>query len=86
MRGEYKTQGGKLVTVEYDVVDETLQNVQVTGDFFLYPEEAIAHITSALEGLPAGMSRESIIASLNSSLNNDVTLVGFSTEAIAIAV
>ena len=40
-RGEFKTPGGKLIAVEFDVVDGELRNVVVTGDFFLYPEEAL---------------------------------------------
>ncbi len=39
--GEYKTPGGKLIAVDFDVIDGTLRNVVVTGDFFLYPEEAL---------------------------------------------
>ena len=40
-RGEFKNAGGKLIAVEPDVVDGELRDVVVTGDFFLYPEEAL---------------------------------------------
>src|SRR6266513_2495323 len=39
MRGEYKTPGGKLVAVEFDVVDGRLAGVRVSGDFFLYADD-----------------------------------------------
>jgi lipoate-protein ligase A len=37
MHGEYKTPGGKLVQVDFDLEGEQLRNVVVSGDFFLYP-------------------------------------------------
>ena len=46
-RGEFKTPGGKLIAVEIDVVDGELRNVVVTGDFFLYPEEALPILARA---------------------------------------
>nr|MDQ3045473.1 lipoate--protein ligase family protein [Chloroflexota bacterium] len=50
MHGEYKTPGGKLVLVDFVVEDARLREVVVSGDFFLYPDEALAEITGALEG------------------------------------
>ena len=55
MHGDFKTPGGKLVQVDFDFEDERLRNVEVSGDFFLYPEEAITKITAAVEGSPADM-------------------------------
>ena len=56
MHGAFKMPGGKLVQVDFDLEDEHLRNVEVTGDFFLYPEEALTEITAAVEGSPADMS------------------------------
>lgn len=86
MRGDYKTVGGKLVTVDFDLDDGYLRNVQVSGDFFLYPEEALADIRAALEGLPESAGPEEIVAQIESALSPDAALVGFSPEAVAIAV
>ena len=44
MHGEYKTPGGKLVRVDFDVRDGGLRDVVVSGDFFLYPDEALGDI------------------------------------------
>src|SRR5919205_472974 len=41
LRGECKTPGGKLIAVEFAVVEGHLRDVVVSGDFFLYPEEAL---------------------------------------------
>jgi lipoate-protein ligase A len=86
MRGDYKTPGGKLVSVSFDIVDQHIRNVQVSGDFFLYPEEALDDIREALEGLHTQSSRDAIARGIDSSLAAGVSLVGFSSEAVAIAV
>lgn len=86
MRGEFKTPGGKLVAVDFDVRDEHLHNVQITGDFFLYPEEALDDLLAALEGLPVQATRDEVAAAVARSLDPDVSMVGFSPEAVGIAV
>lgn len=48
--GEFKVPGGKLVVVDFDLVGGSLANVRVTGDFFLFPDEAIHTINRALNG------------------------------------
>ncbi len=54
-KGEYKTPGGKLVGVRFALADGTLREVEVHGDFFLYPEDVLLLITAALEGAPADL-------------------------------
>lgn len=53
MHGEYKMPGGKLIVVDLDLVDGCLAQVQVSGDFFLEPDDALHAIDAALEGQPA---------------------------------
>ena len=86
MHGEYKTPGGKLVMVDFAVRDGAFADVEVTGDFFLYPEEALGQITAALEGAPADETEEGLAARVAGALSADVTLLGFSPEAVARAV
>ena len=40
MQGRFKTAGGKLVVVDFEVEQGRLRNVVIHGDFFVYPEEA----------------------------------------------
>lgn len=87
MHGEYKTPGGKLVVVDFDVVDGRLRGVQVSGDFFLEPPEALERIAGALEGLPVVEVKEERIAErIRASLDEGVEMIGFSPEAVARAV
>ena len=85
-RGEFKTPGGKLIAVELDVVDGELRNVVVTGDFFLYPEEALPILAGALEKSPATLDEAGYAARVQTALDSGAELVGSSPEALAAAV
>jgi len=85
MHGEFKTPGGKLVMVDFDVDDGKLANVMVTGDFFLYPEETLELINSALEHAPVVTDRDDLVRLLDRAIPSDAELFGFSTSAIVTA-
>jgi lipoate-protein ligase A len=86
MHGAYKTPGGKLVAVDFDVDGGRLNHVVLHGDFFLYPEDAIFPITEALEGMPADLIESEIAARVRSAIPPGTEMLGFSPEAIGIAV
>ena len=86
MHGEYKVPGGKLVTIDLDVVQGRLANVRLAGDFFLEPDEALDDINAALEGFAADADAERIAQIVRDSLRPDAHMIGFSPEAVAIAV
>ncbi|NMM15693.1 MAG: lipoate--protein ligase family protein [Cellulomonas sp.] len=95
MRGEYKVPGGKLVAAEVEVVDGRLASVAVSGDFFLDPDEALAVIDAALVGQAAdarvpqlanAIEQALAAADADGTLSTTVTMVGFTPEAVAIAV
>lgn len=84
--GEYKTPGGKLVVVDCAVRGGRIADAEVTGDFFLYPDDALETITAALNGLPAAAGEPEIAAAIRAAVAADVTFLGFSPEAVAAAV
>lgn len=86
MHGEYKTPGGKLVVVDFTVVDGMLRDVMVSGDFFLYPDDAFSALTGALEGLPVDLTVAEIAERVRLALPRGAELLGSSPEAIAAAV
>ena len=92
--GEYKVPGGKLVAVDLDVVDDRLENVAVSGDFFLDPDEALGLIDRALTGLPATATTTELATAIDRALDRaredrtlgvPVTMVGFDARAVATA-
>ncbi|MCX7622753.1 MAG: biotin--protein ligase [Thermomicrobium sp.] len=88
LHGEYKTPGGKLVQVDFELAGDRLTNVRVTGDFFLEPPEALDTIARALEGAPASLEEGELAARITQALEafDRVELLGFSAEAVARAV
>src|SRR3954447_2172180 len=86
MHGEYKVPGGKLVVVDLDVVDGRLANFRLAGDFFLEPDSALEAIDRAVNGLPATSDAASIAAAVKGALPEGATLLGFSPEAVAVAI
>ena len=63
-----------------------LRDVSVSGDFFLYPEDALPVIAAALEGSPATWPEADYAARARAALSGDVELLGSSPEALAAAV
>ncbi|MGN2252694.1 biotin--protein ligase [Frateuria sp. GZRe12] len=86
MHGEYKMPGGKLIVVDLDLVDDCLARVQVSGDFFLEPDDALHAIDAALEGQSADADEHMLAAAIRAQLVPGVMMYGISPEAIAIAV
>jgi lipoate---protein ligase len=58
----------------------------VSGDFFLYPEEALEPILAALEGAPVSLDEAALAARVLGAVPDGVEMMGFSPQAIAIAV
>jgi lipoate-protein ligase A len=86
MHGAFKTPGGKLVQVDFDLQDERLTSVMVTGDFFLYPDEAINAITTAIEGSLADLSRDERAAMIAAAIPAGAEWLGSSPDALATAI
>ena len=86
MHGECKSPGAKLVVVDFDLVDGLLTDVQVSGDFFLIPDEALVRINAGLEGTPAATVLADLIARIEGQLAPTDRLVGITPEAVAIAI
>ncbi|MCU1401921.1 MAG: Lipoate--protein ligase [Microbacteriaceae bacterium] len=86
MHGEYKVPGGKLVVVDLDVVDGRIENFRLAGDFFLEPDSALDQINAAVNGLSESSDASSIASAVRSALPGDATLLGFSPDAVAVAV
>ncbi len=84
--GEYKQPGGKLVQVDFDIADSRLTGVRVSGDFFLYPEEALESIVAAVEGSPVDLTLERRTETIAAAISADVEWLGSSPDGLATAI
>ncbi len=85
-KGEYKTPGGKLVGVRFALAADLLRDVEVFGDFFLYPEDVLPLITASLEGAPADMDDAAFAARITAAIPDGTEWLGASPGALTIAV
>lgn len=50
-KGVYKNPNGKLVVVDTVLQDDHVIELEISGDFFAYPEEAVEELENDLKGL-----------------------------------
>ena len=86
MHGEYKVPGGKLVVVDFDVADGVITGFRLAGDFFLEPDSALESINAAVNGLPEDSDAARIALAIERGIPEGAVLLGFSPEAVAVAV
>ena len=83
----YKIPNGKLVKIslDYDENNNTISNVKITGDFFVYPEEAIETLENSLKNTE--IKKEIILKRINSLISsNNIEFIGLNAEGITEAI
>lgn len=91
MHGAYKVPGGKLVVVDLDVVDGRLTDVELSGDFFVEPDEVLDVLRDALEAMPAESAVTRLTHAMDEALDDArlpsaPAMIGFTTRDVAVAV
>lgn len=82
----FKVPNGKLLVVRIDFSDK-MDSVQITGDFFMHPEEGITDIENALAGRGLNDTKESIASVVAKVvLAKKIEMIGVTPEAIGEAV
>ncbi len=80
---EQKVPGGKMVSVRL-VYGPKIKNVQILGDFFLHPEDALPMIEKALVGTSPRAKKDEISGKIAKVLAmNNAELIGVTPDAIA---
>ncbi|GAB3704239.1 lipoate--protein ligase family protein [Corynebacterium nasicanis] len=85
---EIKVPGGKLVVADVETDDGHITAAQISGDFFLEPDEAYEALGPALEGASISETTEELQARLDAALVGceGLALHGFTTRDVAVAV
>lgn len=85
MHFEIKVPGGKLVVADIAAEDGVITRAQISGDFFLEPDDAYEAMTDAVVGASTSDDTDTLVARLDAALA-DADLQGFSTRDVAVAV
>jgi lipoate---protein ligase len=85
MNGECKPPGGHLAAADVEVACGQLASVQVSGDFFRVPGDALHRLNAALAWIPVS-GEASASTALVTAAPGDAVLAGFAAEAVAAAV
>lgn len=86
---EVKVPGGKLVVVDVTTDDTTITGLQVSGDFFIDPDEAFLALGSAINGASIKDSAAELTRRFDAALapfGEELEFHGFTTADIAQAV
>src|SRR5690606_23035415 len=76
----------RFTDVTTHVTDGRLSEFALAGDFFLEPDEALLDINRAIVGLPDTTDVQAIAAAIRHNLPVGAQLLGFTPEAVGIAV
>ena len=80
-----KVPNGKLLKITADIDETVLVSVQITGDFFVYPEESINQLEQLLRYQP--LERDLLLYMIDAFFKqNSVELFGVTAEAISDAI
>ena len=71
---------------DLEVAGEVVRRARISGDFFLEPDDALERINGALSGVQVGASVAQLAARVRGVLGDGVEMLGFSPEAVAVAV
>lgn len=78
-----KIDGGKLLCIKLKA-NETIQRIQILGDFFLHPEDAIFHVEQRVIGLPVTTPFNTLESEISIAFTEKrANLIGASTDDIA---
>lgn len=75
-----KPQGCKLIKLKVEFGSK-IENVQITGDFFIHPEETIFNIEKSLIGMEVTNLEKETIPRIENAVKN-ATMIGINNDAI----
>jgi asparagine synthetase A len=79
----YKSQKLIRIMLEYDEAENTINQITIAGDFFLYPEEALEILEASLIGIR--LDRETLKQEIDNCLKNS-EVYGFDSKSLTEAI
>jgi lipoate-protein ligase A len=78
-----KVRNGKLLTVRVSF-SEKIDGVEITGDFFVYPDEGLALVEKSVRGMDADANKKEMSAVIATAIEKSgITLIGIDPDSIA---
>lgn len=78
-----KVPGGKLLMVRL-TYDDRIESLQILGDFFVVPEDALPKLEGALVGVSVREREDRLSARISNTLAEEgIELIGVNPDAIA---
>jgi hypothetical protein len=78
----YKVPEGKLLRIEAQVDDFTIQTIKITGDFFVHPESDLLKIEKALQGKQISQVKQVVDGFAKA---NQIQIIGFTSADLQAA-
>ncbi|MBI0584024.1 MAG: hypothetical protein ISF22_07330 [Methanomassiliicoccus sp.] len=79
-----KVPGGKLLRVRLRIDGGTVVGAEISGDFFLHPEESISVLEGVLVGMPTDVSESDLASAIEAALRNEgIVVIGFGPQDLA---
>ena len=79
-----KVPGGKLLSVRLGLNGGRVTSAELSGDFFLYPEESIAAMESMLIGVQRSIGESELASMIAEGMQRGgITAVGFTCRDLA---
>ena len=79
----YKSEKLIRIMLEYDELENTISSITISGDFFLYPEEALEILEANLVG--KRLEKETLRQEIDNFLK-DIEVYGFNSTSLTEAI
>ncbi|HEY9406938.1 MAG TPA: lipoate protein ligase C-terminal domain-containing protein [Nitrososphaera sp.] len=79
----YKSEKLIRIMLEYDEIENTISSITISGDFFLYPEEALEILEANLVG--KRLEKETLKQEIDNFLK-DIEVYGFNSTSLTEAI
>lgn len=70
---------GKLLRIEFERHDDVVKDIRITGDFFVYPENALEEMEELIKGQHVNNIQKELETYMS---ENQVKLIGFEVKDV----